>query len=264
MVSHELRAPLTSIKGSASTVLGSPSDMDPAVIRQFFRIIEDQADHMHALVGDLLDIAHIETGMLPVNPEPAEVAVLLDQARNAFSRAGGRNPLAIDIEPDLPLVLADRRRVVQVLVNLLTNAARHSPAASVIGLKAAKSDVHVAVSVTDEGRGIQAESLPRLFRKFSRVQAEEQGGDTGLGLAICKGIVEAHGGRIWPRATALGWAPASPSPCPPWTPPPAGAGAYACPSRYGRGGASRRTWRTGCGCWRWTTTPTTSGTCGTP
>ena len=204
MVSHELRAPLTSIKGSASTVLDSTADLDPAVVRQFFRIIGDQADHMHALVADLLDVARIETGTLAVSPEPAEAAVLVDRARNAFKSAGGRNTLAIDIEPDLPLVMADRRRVVQVLGNLLSNAARHSPASSVIRVSAVRDGVHVAVSVADEGRGIPAESLPHLFRKFSRAQSEEQGGDTGLGLAICKGIVEAHGGRIWAESDGPG------------------------------------------------------------
>ena len=171
--------------------------MDPAVARQFFRIIGDQADYMHGLVSDLLDVARIETGTLAVNPEPAEAAVLVDRARSAFSNAGGDNPLEIDIEPDLPLVLADRLRVVQVLGNLLSNAARHSPHSSVIRVWAVREGVDVAFSVADEGRGIPAESLPYLFRKFSRVQSEEQGGDTGLGLAICKGIVEAHGGRIW-------------------------------------------------------------------
>ena len=90
MVSHELRAPLTSIKGSASTVLGSSADMDPAVVRQFFRILDEQADHMHDLVADLLDVARIETGTLPVTPEPAEVAVLVDRARSTFISAGGQ------------------------------------------------------------------------------------------------------------------------------------------------------------------------------
>ena len=204
MVSHELRAPLTSIKGSAATVLGSTTDLDPAVIRQFFRIIEDQADHMNDLVADLLDVARIETGTLPVNPEPAEVAVLVDRARNAFISTGARNHLAIDLEPDLPLVMADRRRIVQVLGNLLSNAARNSPESSAIRVSAVREDVHVSISVADEGRGIPAESLPHLFRKFYGAQSEEQGGDTGLGLAICKGIVEAHGGRIWAESDGLG------------------------------------------------------------
>ena len=196
-VSHELRTPLTSIKGSAATALGSAADLDPAVARQFFRIIEDQADHMHDLVSDLLDVARIETGTLAVSPEPAEAPVLVDRARNAFISAGGRNNLAIDIEPALPLVMADRRRIVQVLGNLLANAARHSSESSVIRVTAVRKDLYVALSVADEGRGIPAESLPHLFRKFSRTESDDQGGDTGLGLAICKGIIEAHGGRIW-------------------------------------------------------------------
>ncbi len=204
MVSHELRAPLASIKGSTATVLESPTDLDPAVVRQFFRLIGEQADLMHGLVSDLLDVARIETGTLTVSPEPAEAAALVERARSAFTSAGGRSNLAIEVESALPLVMADRRRIVQVLVNLLTNAARHSSGSSVIRVNAVRKELHVAFSVADEGRGIPAESLPHLFRKFSRVQSEEQGGDTGLGLAICKGIVEAHGGRIWAESDGPG------------------------------------------------------------
>ncbi len=204
MVSHELRTPLTSIKGAASTIIDSGTDLDPAVIRQFIRIIGDQADHMNALVSDLMDVARIETGTLPVDPEPAELAVLVDRARNGFANAGGKNKLAIDVPTDLPLVMADRRRITQVLVNLLSNAARQSPESSVIRVSAVREGVHVAVSVADEGRGIPADSLPDLFRKFSSSQSKEQGGDTGLGLAICKGIVEAHGGRIWAESDGPG------------------------------------------------------------
>ncbi len=204
MVSHELRQPLTSIKGAAATVLGSPVDLDPAVVRQFFRIIEDQADHMNALVADLLDVARIETGTLPVSPEAAEVAVLVDRARGAFISAGGRSNLAIDIGMDLPMVMADRRRIVQVLANLLTNAAHNSPESSVIRVTAVREDVHVAITVTDEGRGIPAEGLPHLFRKFSMVQSDDRRENTGLGLAISKGIVEAHGGRIWAKSDGQG------------------------------------------------------------
>ena len=199
-VSNELRAPLISIKGSAATALGSPTELDPAVVRQFFRIIEDQADHMNDLVGALLDVARIETGALDANPEPAEAAVLVDRARSAFISAGGRDRLSIDVPADLPLVAADRRRILQVLVNLLSNAARHSPEDSIIRVAAVQEDLHVAFSVADTGRGIPADSLPLLFRKFSRARSQaqsgDQGGDAGLGLAICKGIVEAHGGRI--------------------------------------------------------------------
>ena len=204
MVSHELLAPLTSIKGSAAALLGSATDLEPALARQFFRIIEDQADHMKELVSDLLDVARIETGALPVSPEPAEVAVLVDRARSAFNSAGGRNPLELDVPSGLPLVLADRRRIVQVLVNLLTNAARHSPTDAGIRVSAARDGVDVAVSVADEGRGIPSDRLPHLFRKFSGDDAGEQVGNTGLGLAICKGIVEAHGGRIRAESDGVG------------------------------------------------------------
>ena len=100
--------------------------------------------------------------------------------------------------------MADRRRIVQVLGNLLSNAARNSSESSVIRVSAVRDGVHVAFSVVDKGRGIPAESLPNLFRKFSRGHSEEQAGDTGLGLAICKGIVEAHGGRIWAESDGPG------------------------------------------------------------
>ncbi len=192
MVSHELRAPLTSIKGSAATVLESVRRVDPEVL-QFFRIINEQANQMDGLISDLLDAGRIDAGTLSVSPESSEVGALVDQARNTFLSGGGRHVILIDLPRDLPRVMADRHRIVQVLNNLLSNAARHSPEASPIRIAAERDGVHVAVSVADEGRGVAPELLPRLFQKHT-------GGDglaqTGLGLAICKGLVEAHGGRI--------------------------------------------------------------------
>ena len=196
MVSHELRAPLTSIRGSASIVLDAAAELDPVELRQFQRIIVDQADTMRDLIGDLLDVARIETGTLPVSPEPVNVAVLVDRARSAFLSGGGRSNLEIDLAPDLPQVSADRRRILQVIANLLSNATRHSPEVSPIRVAAAREGDQVAISVADAGRGIPAEQLPGLFRRFDRSGGDNQGGDTGLGLVICKGIVEAHGGRI--------------------------------------------------------------------
>ncbi|MCY4448090.1 MAG: response regulator, partial [Chloroflexi bacterium] len=195
MVSHELRMPLTSVMGAATALLNA-ADLDPAEVRQFVRIITDRAEHMRELIGDLLDVARIETGTLPVDPEPTEVASLVDRARNAFTSAGGRDTLEIDVGADLPLVMADRRRIVQVVGNLLSNAARHSPESSVIQVSAVREGGHVEFSVADQGRGIPAGDLPHLFRKFSRREDRDAGDETGLGLAICKGIVEAHGGRI--------------------------------------------------------------------
>ncbi len=199
MVSHELRTPLVAIKGSADTLLESLSELDSAETTQFLRIIRDQSENMRYLIGDLLDVARIETGTLPVSPEPVEAAVLVDEARSRFQSGGGRDNLQIDIPPDLPRVAADRRRIVQVIGNLMSNAARHSHELSPIRIAAAPDGVHVAFSVADDGVGVPAERLPHLFRKFSRLDGEERGreiGGSGLGLAICKGIVEAHGGRI--------------------------------------------------------------------
>ena len=205
MVSHELRAPLTSIKGSTATVLRASRVLDPAEVRQFFRIIDAQADHMDGLIGDLLDAGRIDSGTLSVDPEPAEVAALVDRARTTFVSGGGRQAVRIDLPPDLPRVMADERRIVQVLNNLFSNASRHSPETSPIHVGAVRDGVHVAISVSDEGRGVPPEQLPYLFRKY----ADAGGGDGtrglegfGLGLVICKGLVEAHGGRI--RAESAG------------------------------------------------------------
>ena len=154
---------------------------------------------MRSLITDLLDVARIETGTLSVSPEASETASLVDRARNSFLNGGGRHNIRIDIELDLPPVMSDRRRIVQVLVNLLSNAARHSPESSVIAMRAVRQGVHIAFSVTDEGEGVSADRLPHLFRKHSRIDEEGPSGivGSGVGLAICKGIVEAHGGRIW-------------------------------------------------------------------
>ena len=201
MVSHELRTPLTSIKGSVTTLLEASSELDPAEMTQFHRIIRDQADQMRHLIGDLLDVARIETGTLPVAPGPADIADIIDDARNRFLAAGGTDSLQIDLAPGLPPVTADRRRIAQVLANLLANAARHSPHGSPIRLGAAQDGTHVAVTVTDQGTGIPPERLPHLFRKFSRHDSDDpETAGAGLGLAICKGIVEAHGGRIWAQS----------------------------------------------------------------
>ena len=200
MVSHELRTPLISIKGSTATVLGASPTPETAELLQFFRVIDQQADRMRDLVGELLDQGRIETGTLSVSPEPVEVAGLVDQARSTFLSGGGRHALRIDLPEGLPRVLADPRRIAQVLNNLFSNAARHSPASSPIRVAAAPDGVHVAISVADEGQGVPPDRLVHLFSKHA-------GGDPGrggLGLAICKGLVEAHGGRIWAESAGSG------------------------------------------------------------
>ena len=209
MVSHELRTPLAAVKGSVVTLLETGGGLDPAEMTQFLCIIRDQSDQMRHLIGDLLDVARINTGTLPVAPEPVDVNLLVHDAKNRFIAGGATNPLSVEVAEGLPLVMADRRRIAQVLSNLLFNAAASSPEGSPIVVAAAKDGAQVAVSVTDQGRGIPAEVMPELFRRFSRANGADPASSpaagverSGLGLAICKGIVETHGGRI--RATSDG------------------------------------------------------------
>lgn len=207
MVSHELRSPLAAIKGSASTVLDATTPFDAAESRQFFRIIDNQADRMQHLISSLLDITRIEAGVLSISLERFKPMDLIDEAKNTFSRSGGKHDIAVDVPGGLPSVTADLRRAAQVLNNLLTNAAKYSPSSSPINVAAAQDpdSEFITFSVTDNGMGIQEDQLPHLFKKFSRGDdgAGRIAGD-GLGLAICKGIVEAHGGRIWAENGAEG------------------------------------------------------------
>ena len=207
MVSHELRAPLISVKGAAATALGTAPRFDPAETREFFRIIDEQVDRMQGLISDLLDAGRIDSGTLSVDPQPSHVADLVDQARRTFLSGGSVQSVQIDLPPDLPRVMVDARRIVQVLTNLLANAAKHSPISSPIQVSAVLDELHVAVSVSDEGRGMAPEAMPYLFKKRNPFAGrnEDRGLDgSGLGLLISKGLVEAHGGRIWAQSPGLG------------------------------------------------------------
>ena len=202
LVSHELREPLAAIKGSVATLLEDATALDPAEAREFHRIIAAQADHMRGLIGDLLDAGRIDSGTLSVAPEPSEVAGLVEQARGTFVGGGGRHAIVVDLPAGLPPAMADRRRVVQVLVNLFANAARHAPESSPIRVAAVRASAEVAVSVADEGRGVAPARLARLFDKHAGAGEDGATAGHGLGLAICKGLIEAHGGRI--RAESAG------------------------------------------------------------
>ena len=207
MVSHELRTPLIAIKGSTATVLGAPPAPDPAEMLQFFRVIDRQADQMRGLIADLLDQARIETGTLSVSLEPTDVAGLVDHARITFLGSGTGRVLTVDLPEDLPRVLADPGRIVQVLNNLFSNASRHSSELSPIRVAGRREGLHVAISVSDRGRGVSPNRLPHLFRKHAGATAgegERRLGGSGLGLAICRGLVEAHGGRIWAESGGAG------------------------------------------------------------
>ena len=204
LVSHELREPLAAIKGSVTTLLQDAAALDPAEMREFHRIIDAQTDHMRGLIADLLDAGRIDTGTLSVTPEPAEVTELVEQARSTFAGSGGRHAIAIDLPAGLPPALADRRRIVQVLVNLFANAARHAPESAPIRVAAVRKGGEVAVSVADEGRGLAPQRLARLFDKHAGAGEDGASAGQGLGLAICKGLVEAHGGRIGAESAGPG------------------------------------------------------------
>ena len=197
IVTHELRAPLAAIKGSSTTVLAASRRFSSAEMLQFFRIIDEQADNMSVLMGDLLDAGRIATGTLSISPEASDIGALIDRARSTVLSAGSRHGVRVDLPPDLPNVLVDRQRIVQVLTNLLSNAVKYSQPSYPIKVGAWRDGVHVAISVSDKGKGIAPERLAQLFSRRAGAGGERRGLATGLGLAICKGLVEAHGGRIW-------------------------------------------------------------------
>ena len=206
MVTHELKTPLTAIKGSAATALGSQRPLAADETCELFQIIDEQSDRLRELVDDLLDMTRIEAGTLSVSPEPTELREVLEEARATFVRGRGPHDVELELADDLPAVNADRRRIVQVLTNLLNNAARFSPTTVPITLEAGHDSLQVTVHVRDRGQGIPKEKLPLLFKKFSRLHddAGRKLSGTGLGLAICRGIVEAHGGRIWAESAGEG------------------------------------------------------------
>ena len=206
MVSHELRAPLSAIKGSIVALRDDAAAPSHAEMREYHRIIDEKTDHMRRLIGDLLDAGRVEARTLSVEPQPNEVTALVDKARNTFVSAGGRHSVLIDVATDLPRAMAECDRIVQVLVNLLWNAAKASSESSPIRVAATREGMHVAITVSDEGQGVAPEQLPQLFEKCSGVDlgTPSRGVGRGLGLAICKGLVEAHGGRIRAESGGIG------------------------------------------------------------
>lgn len=197
-VSHELRTPLATIKGYATTLLAQDVQWDAAAQREFIQIISEEVDRLATLVSNLLDLSRLEGGALRIHREfYALDAVLRETVTRDCRRLGAR--LKMDLPPDLPQVWIDRPRLETVLRNLVENAAKYSPDEAEVELSAKRSDSQVVVQVRDYGPGVPADQQDKIFDRFYRAEESRQHriGGAGLGLAISKGFVEAHGGRIW-------------------------------------------------------------------
>ena len=200
-VSHDLRTPLTSIKAAASSLLQDDVQWDEEAQRGFARSIEHEADRLNRLVGNLLDMSRIEEGALkPEKEEFALVTLIQDVLDRLSPLLEGRDVHTI-LPDDLLLVEVDYLQIDQVLTNLLENAVRYTPPGSPIEVRARLDGDEIVVSVADRGPGIPPANLERVFDKFYRVIQGQHPANyptgSGLGLAVCKGLVEAHGGRIW-------------------------------------------------------------------
>jgi two-component system phosphate regulon sensor histidine kinase PhoR len=197
-VSHELRTPVTAVRSAAETLQNAAAD-DPVAARAFIGIIERNAERLHDLVEDLLDLSRIESRGLKLNIEPLEVDRVYDQVLSLFSERAAKRGTVLENEAqeELPRVLADRRALEHVLTNLVDNAVKYCPN-STVRLCAIAREQSVELQVVDNGPGIDARHLPRLFERFYRVDAGRSRdiGGTGLGLSIVKHMVEAMGGSV--------------------------------------------------------------------
>ena len=207
LVSEQLRAPLAAVKGAAATLLESLQTLEPVEAVQLLRLIDTQTTQMRDIIGELADLARIQAGTLPLDVEPAEVARLVDAATSAPADVGC-DRVEVDVAAGLPFVMADRRRVVQVLNHIVSIASGLSNSSAPVRVSARRDGDHVQVAVTlPEGtppeRLERFERLlttvpPRLGDDISRTCSE------GLMLTVCRGIVEAHGGRLWVQADRAG------------------------------------------------------------
>ena len=202
-VSHDLRTPLAVITGSTSALLSPHAPVDERARRALLESAFREARRLDRLVRNLLDMARLEAGELRIKKELQPVEEVVGAALNCLEeRLRGRD-VEVDIPDDLPLVAFDSVLVEQVVINLVENAAKYTPADSPIELSASSSDGEVVVEIADRGPGVPEQDKERIFEKFYRVRAGE-GGGVGLGLAICRAIVGARGGRIWVSERAGG------------------------------------------------------------
>jgi two-component system sensor histidine kinase KdpD len=195
-VSHDLRTPLATITGAATTLLGDAHGMDAGVRRELLESVRDEAERLNRLVQNLLEMTRLESGALKLRREWHAMEEVVGAALRRCERALAGRRRDVRVPPDLPLVPMDDVLIEQVVINLLDNAAKYTPAGAPIAITVTGDPERVTVEVSDRGPGLPPGTEERIFEKFYRTGAAPARG-AGLGLAIAKGIVDAHGGRIW-------------------------------------------------------------------
>ena len=195
-VVHELKTPLAAAKAQAQLALHQLGEQrtDATTVRAL-RLISQQIDRLNRLVGDLLEASRLESGSIELEPAELDLAALLEEMRNRMQPLGDRHPIRVTSPEKLPIT-ADRDRLEQVIANLLSNAIRYSPDGGPIDISAGVVGNRVHIQIRDSGLGIPKEHQQLVFERFGRAHGSAFGG-LGLGLAISRGIVERHGGRIW-------------------------------------------------------------------
>ncbi len=195
-ISHDLRTPLVSITGALSSLQDQDAQLDEASRRGLIKNAREEADRLNRLVGNLLDMTRVEAGALRLRLEPSDVQDVIGSALAQLDDRLGDRRVNIHVPDEFPLVPMDFALMTRVLVNVIDNALKYSPPGSPIEVEAKLPAGQLEIEVSDRGLGIPAEDLGRVFDKFYRVQHPGRVAGSGLGLSICKGIVEAHGGFV--------------------------------------------------------------------
>jgi two-component system sensor histidine kinase KdpD len=199
-VSHELRTPLATIKAAISSLRSGEVNWDSHAREDLLAAVDEEADHLNRLVGNLLDMSRIEAGALKPQRQWNILADILAGTIKRMRHSIETHHLEVDVSDDLPLVPVDHMQIDQVFSNLISNGLKYAPAGSTIKITAhVENEREILVQVSNQGPQVSEEDLARIFDKFYRVTSADKVTGTGLGLSICKGIVEAHGGRIWAR-----------------------------------------------------------------
>ncbi len=196
-VSHELRTPLSTIKAAASSLRGREVHWDSPARLELIAAIDDEADHLNMLVGNLLDMSRIESGALKPKREWNILSEIVGSVLGRMKHLAMEHKLEIDVPESLPLVPVDYVQMEQVFTNLVSNSLKYAPVNTVVCIRAQVEDEAIHVQVSNQGPQVPPQDLERIFDKFYRITAADRVTGTGLGLSICRGIVEAHGGHIW-------------------------------------------------------------------